>query len=126
LAREYTLQEIAIITRAAPAKLLGLRNKGHLGVGADADITIYMENDDKEEMFSAPRYVFKDGQMIVENGEFRTDRDGRILHVAPEYDPTIEQTIRPFFEDYYTIQFDNYAVSEKYLHQHQIVPTSQP
>ena len=41
LKREYTLNEIAIITRAGPAKALGLESKGHLGVGADADITIY-------------------------------------------------------------------------------------
>ena len=33
LDREYTLQEIAIITRASPARILGLKNKGHLGVG---------------------------------------------------------------------------------------------
>src|SRR5262245_40963220 len=32
LTREYSLYEIAIITRAGPAKLLGLPNKGHLGV----------------------------------------------------------------------------------------------
>jgi formylmethanofuran dehydrogenase subunit A len=124
LEREYSLREIAIITRAGPAKLLGLADKGHLGVGADADITIYMECDDKEEMFTTPRYVFKDGQMIIEDSEFRTDHEGRILHVAPDYDPKIKQVIRPFFEDYYTIQFDNYAVSEKYLHQHQVVPTT--
>jgi formylmethanofuran dehydrogenase subunit A len=121
--REYTLQEIAIITRAGPARLLGLSNKGHLGLGADADITIYMEASDKEEMFSTPRYVFKDGQMIIEDGEFRTDHEGRILHVAPDYDPSIEGTIRPFFEDFYTIQFDNYPVGEQYLHQHEVVPT---
>lgn len=123
LDREYSLQEIAIITRAGPAKLLGLANKGHLGVGADGDITVYMECDDKEEMFTTPRYVFKDGQMIIEDGEFRTDHEGRVLHVAPDYDPKIEQVIRPFFEDYYTIQFDNYPVSESYLHEHQVVPT---
>ena len=29
--------------------------------------------------------------------------------------------IRPFFEDYYTIQFDNYAVDEQYLHRHQVI-----
>ncbi|MEM6799443.1 MAG: formylmethanofuran dehydrogenase subunit A [Planctomycetota bacterium] len=40
LDREYSLSEVAIITRAGPARLLGLTNKGHLGVGADADITI--------------------------------------------------------------------------------------
>lgn len=122
--REYTLQEVAIITRAGPARLLGLRDKGHLGVGADADITIYMESDDKEEMFSTPRYVFKDGHMIIENSEFRADHEGRILHVAPDYDPQIEQVIRPFFEDFYTIQFDNYPVSERYLREHQVVPTA--
>src|SRR5436189_2050836 len=37
LSREYTLGEIAIITRAGPARLLGLRGKGHLAPGADAD-----------------------------------------------------------------------------------------
>ncbi|MFL5862419.1 MAG: formylmethanofuran dehydrogenase subunit A, partial [Solirubrobacteraceae bacterium] len=39
--RESTLNEIAIIPRAGPARRLGLRDKGHLGVGADADVTIY-------------------------------------------------------------------------------------
>src|SRR5207302_1020856 len=39
LDREYTLNEIAIITRAGPARMLGLTQKGHLGPGADADIT---------------------------------------------------------------------------------------
>src|SRR5690349_6408694 len=46
LDREYTLGEIAIITRAGPARLLGLAHKGHLGVGADADVTVYSENAD--------------------------------------------------------------------------------
>ena len=123
LEREYTLQEIAIVTRAGPARLLGLRNKGQLGVGADADITIYMEHEDKEEMFSTPRYVLKDGRIIIEDGEFRTDYEGRVLHVAPDYDPKVEEVIRPFFEDYYTIQFDNYPVGEQYLHKHEVVPT---
>ena len=36
--REYDLYEIAIVTRAAGAKILGLKNKGHLGIGADADV----------------------------------------------------------------------------------------
>lgn len=125
LDREYSLQEIAIITRAGPAKLLGLRHKGHLGVGADADITIYLEHEDKEEMFSTPRYVFKDGAMIIEDGEFRADHEGKILHVAPAYDADIEKVIRPFFEDYYTIQFDNYPVGEQYLHRHEVVPTNE-
>ncbi len=41
LDREYTLYEIAILTRAAPASILGLADLGHLGPGARADITVY-------------------------------------------------------------------------------------
>jgi formylmethanofuran dehydrogenase subunit A len=121
LEREYTLQEIAIVTRAGPARLLGLTGKGHLGPGADADITLYAERDDKEEMFKWPRYVLKDGAIIIEDGEFRADPEGRLLHVAPAYEAGIEQTLRPFFEDYYTIQFENYAVGEEYLHRHEVI-----
>jgi formylmethanofuran dehydrogenase subunit A len=124
LDREYTLNEIAIITRAAPARALGLKTKGHLGIGADADITIYEEHADKELMFNAPRYVLKDGQMIIEDHEFRTDHEGRLLHVAPAYDPAIENTLRPFFDDFYTIEFDNYAVADRYLHHHQVIATA--
>jgi formylmethanofuran dehydrogenase subunit A len=122
--REYSLSEIAIITRAAPAKLLGLSDKGHLGVGADADVTIYEDRENKEEMFSAPRYVIKDGELIIEDHEFRTDHAGRILHVAPEYDPAIERVIEPFFDDYYTIRFANYPVADRYIPHHQTVPTA--
>jgi formylmethanofuran dehydrogenase subunit A len=123
LDREYTLQEIAIITRAAPAKILGLKEKGHLGPGADADITVYVEQDNKEEMFATPRYVFKDGRLIIQDGDFISDHEGKFIYVEPDYDPTIEDTLRPFFEDYYTIAFDNYAVGDQYLHRHQVIPT---
>src|SRR6202044_3702253 len=38
IAREYSLTDIATMTRAAPAKLLGLTGRGHLAPGAVADI----------------------------------------------------------------------------------------
>lgn len=122
--REFTMQEIAIISRAAPAKLLGLSNKGHIGIGADADVTIYDEMEDREAMFNAARYVIKSGELFINNHEFCSDLDGRIMHVAPEYDKAIEDKIRPFFEDYYTIQFDNYAVDDDYVHGAEIIPTT--
>lgn len=123
LDREYTLNEIAIITRAGPARALGLANKGHLGPGADADITIYDEMEDKEMMFNAPRYVIKSGMPIISDHEFTGDHTGRLLHIAPEYDPKIEEAVQPFFEDYYSIEFANYAVSDTYLHDHEVIPT---
>ena len=124
LDREFSMQEIAIITRAGPARLLGLTNKGHLGVGADADITIYDEMEDKEAMFNAARYVIKSGELFIDNHEFCSDYYGRIFHVAPQFDSAIEDKIRPFFEDYYTIQFDNYAVDDRYVHGGEVVATS--
>lgn len=123
LDREYTLNEIAIITRAGPARALGLKHKGQLGAGADADITIYDEQEDKELMFSAPRYVIKSGELIIADHEFRSDHAGRILHVAPAYDEDIVGTVREFFENYYSIEFDNYAVPDHYLYDHEVIST---
>jgi formylmethanofuran dehydrogenase subunit A len=114
--REYSLFEIAIITRAAPARILGLKNKGHLGIGGDADVTIYEKNEDKEKMFAHPRYVIKEGQILVEEGQIRQENFGQTLYVAPDYDPSCEKDIRGFFKKYYTVEFENYPVQlEHYL-----------
>ena len=122
--REYSLFEIAIITRAAPARILGLRRKGHLGIGADADVTIYDKHADKEKMFSSPRCVIKEGEIIVEEGHIRQEIYGRTLYVSPNYDPSIEKEIRDYFEKYYTVQFENYPVQlEHYLPRPQEIPT---
>jgi len=98
-------------------------NKGHLGVGADADITVYTEEDDKEKMFNAPRYVIKDGITVINDHEFATDHKGKILHSKPGYNEDIAAEIEPFFEDYYSVKFSNYAISDDYLHDHEEIPT---
>lgn len=122
LDREYSLNEICIITRAAPAKILGLDHKGHLGVGADADITIYTPHENRETMFELPRYVIKSGRILVEEGEIRESLTGKTIHVAPEYDRDIETDIREWFEQYYSIRFRNYPVSDHYLHDSEQAP----
>jgi len=121
LDREYTLNEIAIITRAGPAKLLGLANKGHLGAGADADITLYTPDENKEAMFSLPRMVIKAGEVIVEDGELRSTPLGKTLHVQPEFDPGIEKDIAAWFEKFYSIRFRNYPVDASYVHHPELV-----
>jgi formylmethanofuran dehydrogenase subunit A len=112
LAREYTLNEIAIVTRAGPARLLGLRGKGHLGPGADADVTIYNRDPDIAKMFSTPRYVVKDGAVIVEEGQLRRAPIGRRLRVAPGYDQAVLPDVRRYFEAYASVAFENYPVGE--------------
>jgi formylmethanofuran dehydrogenase subunit A len=115
LDREYTLEEIAIVTRAGPARLLGLRDKGHLGAGADADVTIYDELADREEMFATPRYVIKGGRVVVRDGELVEALAGDLLRVAAPYDPAVEDVLRARFEERYSVQFESYPVREPWL-----------
>ena len=123
LDREYTLNEIVIITRAAPARMLGLKHKGHLGVGADADVTIYTPNNDYQQMFELPRVVIHGGEIVVEQGEIRAHREGKLLHVAPTYDEAHLSDIQAWFEKYYTVQFANYPVDDHYIHDHEVIAT---
>jgi len=109
LAREYTLGEIAIVTRAGPARLLGLSHKGHLGPGADADVTVYAPDADRATMFAAPRYVIKGGAMVVEEGQLRRAPAGARLAVRPDYDVAVKKDVKRFFDDYATVAFENYG-----------------
>lgn len=115
LTREYTLGEIAIITRAGPARILGLKHKGHLGPGADADVTIYTPHENKETMFQLPRYVVKAGQILVEEGDLRGATFGKTLHIAPSYDPAREAHLADWFEQFSSVRFRNYPVADHYL-----------
>ena len=115
LDREYTLNEIAIITRAAPARRLGLREKGHLGIGADADVTIYHDRADREEMFATPRYVIKAGEVVVEEGELRRSPDGLLLSSRAGFDPEVSRVLEPLFGERYTVAFEHYPVREAAL-----------
>jgi formylmethanofuran dehydrogenase subunit A len=111
IAREYTLNEIAIITRAGPARQLGLKQKGHLGVGADADITIYSRDADFAKMFSTPRYVFKAGTLVVEEGQLRRAPAGKRIYVQPGFDDSLLRDLGKYFEMYSAIQLANYPVT---------------
>jgi formylmethanofuran dehydrogenase subunit A len=110
LDREYTLNEIAIITRAGPARLLGLQRKGHLGTGADADVTVYARESDIATMFATPRYVIKAGEVVVEEGQLREAPAGKRLYVRPGYDSAVLTDLRRHFAAYSTVAFENYPV----------------
>jgi len=124
LDRQYTLSEIAVITSAGPARALGLPQKGHLGVGADADVSIYNENPDGVLMFRYPRYVIKAGEIVVEEGDIRQMIEGREFVVRPSFDEKIEDFLRPWFQQYYTMSFDNYPVETERVHGMQVAELS--
>ncbi|QDU54580.1 formylmethanofuran dehydrogenase subunit A [Aeoliella mucimassa] len=113
LDREYTLGEIAIITRAGPARLLGLTQKGHLGVGADADITLYTPHDNWAEMFQLPRLVFKRGEVLVEQGEIRTANVGQTLHLTLDYDQDRLKALADWWRAHYSFELENFSISDQ-------------
>ena len=115
LKREYSLYDIAILTRAGPAKVLGLNNIGHLGCGAKANIAVYNENEDKEEMFEKPYMVFKDGEIIVKNGKIQKVFNGKFYIAETEYDKNIEKEISSYFEKYMGRKMENFKIQNQEL-----------
>ena len=101
--------------------MLGLKHKGHLGIGADADVTIYTPDANAETMFALPRLVIKAGRILVEQGEIREESIGKTLHVAPEYDRDVEADIRDWFEDAYSIRWRNYPVDDDSIPESEVI-----
>ena len=115
LKREYSLYDIAILTRAGPAKVLGLNNIGHLGLGAKANITVYNDKQDKEEMFEKPFMVLKDGEIIVKNGNIQKVFNGKFYTAETDYDKSIEKEIKSYFEKYIGRRMENFKIQNQEL-----------
>ena len=110
--REYTLSEIATMTRSAPAKILGLKNKGSLSIGSDADITVYDKKlNDIEEMFAHPSHVIKDGILVVKDSIVQDYIWGKTQVVRPEYDNSIEKKLDKHFKKFNTVGLTNFVIS---------------
>jgi formylmethanofuran dehydrogenase subunit A len=113
--RELSLYEIAIMTRAGPARLLGLRDRGHLGAGAAADIAVYREDANREAMFATPAFVFKDGILVSRAGRVTAVPVGGTHFVAPDYDRGIEQRLRRHLAAQGSVNFDHIAIGHDEL-----------
>ncbi|MBS7623898.1 amidohydrolase family protein, partial [Candidatus Bathyarchaeota archaeon] len=136
LDREYTLEEISIITRAAPAKSLGLSSKGHLGIGADADVAVYDLDASKNYLEKNPSMIkrtfteayltVKDGKIVSKRGEVTSAPAGRTFYVDCELSPELEsdlvRELRMKFRDYYTIEIDNYPILDSFLRSPSRIP----
>lgn len=123
--RELSLYEIAQMTRAGPAKALGLsRQYGGLAPGMDADIVVYDFNPEKphkpediEKAFSAAAYVMKTGVPVVINGEIVSNGNKRTLWVKAKVNenPQVMRDIRDKFLRYYSVTQANYDVSSHFV-----------
>jgi formylmethanofuran dehydrogenase subunit A len=115
IARELTLDEIAVLTRAAPARLLGLADRGQLGAGAAADVAVYREDADREAMFRTPEYVFKDGTLVARAGRVLATPVGGTHFIEPGYDSAIETTLRRHWAAHAAINFEHVVIGHDEL-----------
>lgn len=113
LNREYSLYDIAIMTRAGAAKLIGLNDRGHLSVGAGADITVYTDQANREAMFAKPDYVFKDGELVVKDGKIVKVVWGTTHTTKPSFDIGVEKDLKDYFNQYHTMQLDNFKINNE-------------
>jgi len=104
--REYTLAEIAVMTRTSPARLLGLGDRGRLAPGARADIAVYADQPDKAAMFRHAALVFKDGDLVARDGRVQTNVLGRALTVESTVDAAIEAQMRAYYQQTYGLESD--------------------
>jgi formylmethanofuran dehydrogenase subunit A len=88
--KSLSFQEFVIITRASPAKSLGLSKfKGHLDIDADGDVNILdinanefdlnKEPDSLEKVLTSIEYVVKNGEIIKKQDNINLEHEGKIL-----------------------------------------------
>ncbi|WP_068267006.1 formylmethanofuran dehydrogenase subunit A [Rubripirellula obstinata] len=113
--REYSLSEIATMTRSAPAKILGLSDRGHLSHGAIADVVIYPDGKNLDAMFATPDYVIKGGN-VVRDPTGSTIPDNPIpsstLAANVSFDPTSVQKLESRYESRSTFAMQRLWISD--------------
>jgi formylmethanofuran dehydrogenase subunit A len=129
LKREFSLNEIAIMTRSAAANLLGLHDRGHLAPGAIADIAVYNPQGvgtcdrltgvftarpqaNIAAMFANAALLFKNGELVVRDGVVVARPAGRAQVLQPNYDAGITRTVQQHFNRFYSLKLSNFAVND--------------
>jgi formylmethanofuran dehydrogenase subunit A len=127
--REWTLYELAISTRAAPAKILGIEDvKGHIGVGADADVTVFNVDPTKVNLADDPERIIKvfgqshltimRGQQVAKNGTVKATPHGKVWTMHPELNDSLwdrmNKELEEMMNNWYAHSFHNYPVPQRY------------
>jgi len=127
ISRELSLYDLAIVTRAGHAKALGLKEKGHLGVGADGDVAIFNINPEEVDIankyktfrraFSNAAYTVKAGKVLVKDGEVLQTAAGKTIWLDVKTSNQIEvnEEIKNKFRTYWTVEYENYPVTDHYI-----------
>jgi formylmethanofuran dehydrogenase subunit A len=115
LKREFSLYDVAIMTRAAPAELLGLPDRGSLRPGSKADVAVYAHGPNPAATFAHCRYLLKDGELIIRGGKLATRRSGAVLSFTPSFDRSVDVAVRSFMDRFSTIAAENYIIQQHEL-----------
>lgn len=129
LDRCYDFYDIATISRAAPAKILGFKDRGALTPGYKADIAVYDMNPneidpnrqykDIEDGFAHAEYTIKDGQILVKDKEIVQLKESQNIWVNVKgyenEEAAVIEKIMPFFNQYYSVKWENYPVHDHYV-----------
>jgi formylmethanofuran dehydrogenase subunit A len=125
--RELSFYEIAMMTRAGQAKALGFEDKGHLSVGADADVAMYAINPETTDpskkyktvrkAFENAAYTIKGGKIVAKKGEILRHVEGSTMWLDVQVSEPIKITeeMKRRFREYWTVEYENYPVTENYL-----------
>ena len=120
--------------RLTKPRTLGLKSKGHLGIGADADIAVYNIDPKKSDpsrkykrvrrAFERAAYTIKGGKIASKNGEIIESIPGKTfwVDVKTREPMKVNADFKKRFSDYWTVQYDNYMIPERYLHASAPIP----
>lgn len=125
--RELDLYEIAQMTRAGPAKALGLSSIfGSFQEGADGNVAIYNLDADAlpsepgviEEAFQNTAYTIKEGVIVVRDGKITAEPLKYTLwtKVNMAENAQVMHDIKEKFMRNYSVSFENYAVFDENVH----------
>jgi formylmethanofuran dehydrogenase subunit A len=108
--REYRLDEIFAMTSWGPARALGLADRGHLGIGALADLRCYRKQENLQTMFAHPAWVMRRGRVVVQDGLLAAqDRSGLVV-VRPEWDEDRRPRIEAALSDLVSVPVEEYGL----------------
>jgi formylmethanofuran dehydrogenase subunit A len=121
--RQYTLNDIAIMTRSSPARILGLEDQGTLKPGTVADIVVYRENENREIMFQSPIYVIRRGEVIdqasLHRNDIQTSLRAKVTHtVRPRFDARSVSQFASMHAEVASFSLHNLVITDDELASH--------
>ncbi|MEJ2276666.1 MAG: amidohydrolase family protein [Candidatus Lokiarchaeota archaeon] len=126
--KNLTFNDYIIITRASPAKSLGISYiKGNLGVNADADINILnidMRNIDPNKEFKKIEnaldnieFVIKDGKIVKKQNKYELNFKGKTFYTEAAFQEEEKTTHlkkkKEFYQKYYSIFYESLRSTQK-------------